>query len=138
MAPFRDQVAVITDVCRGMGRAHALRLARDGAAVVLVNIAPMWEITDEQWDDVVDVNLNGVWHAVKPVAPAMIHQRSVAIVLVSPANGIEPGKRFAHCTAARHGVLGLMKALVSAPARYVTGSAIAVDAGHLLIPGYVG
>jgi enoyl-[acyl-carrier-protein] reductase (NADH) len=28
--------------------------------------------------------------------------------------------------------------LVSDPARCVTGSAIAVDAGHLLIPGYVG
>jgi NAD(P)-dependent dehydrogenase (short-subunit alcohol dehydrogenase family) len=75
-----------------------------------VNIAPMWEIADEQWDDVVDVNLNGMWHAVKAVAPPMIHQRSGAIVLISPANGIEPGKRFAHCTAARHGVLGLMKA----------------------------
>jgi NAD(P)-dependent dehydrogenase (short-subunit alcohol dehydrogenase family) len=69
MAPFRDQVAVSTGAGRGMGRAHALRLTRAGAAVVLVNIAAMWEIADEQWDDVVDVNLNGMWHAVEAVAP---------------------------------------------------------------------
>jgi NAD(P)-dependent dehydrogenase (short-subunit alcohol dehydrogenase family) len=151
MAAFRDQVAVISGAGRGMGRAHTLKLARDGAAVVLANIArnavrsiehsladeeglsttaemvrklgsrvlaltgllsiaPMWEIIDEQWDDVVDVNLKGMWHAVKAVAPAMIHQRSGAIVLISSTNGIEPRKRFAHYTAAEHGVLGLMKA----------------------------
>src|SRR3954468_12099823 len=31
-----------------------------------------WELTDEQWQDVVDVNLTGVWRTVKAVIPTLI------------------------------------------------------------------
>jgi NAD(P)-dependent dehydrogenase (short-subunit alcohol dehydrogenase family) len=71
--------------------------------------APFWEMTEESWSDVVDVNLSGAWRAAKAVAPHMIEQQSGSIVMISSVNGFEPGPTYAHYTAAKHGMVGLMK-----------------------------
>ena len=45
-------------------------------------------MTEEQWTDVIDVNLSGTWRTVRAVAPAMIEagkRRSVVIVSRRPA-----------------------------------------------------
>lgn len=72
-------------------------------------LAPLWEITDDQWQQMLDVNLTGVWRTMKAVLPEMMARRSGSIVLTSSTNGFEAGPGFAHYTAAKHGVLGLMK-----------------------------
>lgn len=69
-----------------------------------------WEITDEQWDAMLDVNLKGVWQAAKSVAPHMIRQRSGSIVFIGSALSHRANAKFAHYTAAKHGVLGLTRA----------------------------
>jgi len=46
VAPLDGQVAFITGAARGQGRAHALRLARDGAAVVAVDVCAQIESVD--------------------------------------------------------------------------------------------
>jgi NAD(P)-dependent dehydrogenase (short-subunit alcohol dehydrogenase family) len=43
------------------------------------------------------------------VAPHMIGQRRCSIILISSINGVEPGPGYAHYTAAKHGVIGLMR-----------------------------
>ena len=60
--------------------------------------------------DDVDVNLTGVWQTAKAVSPAMIAQRSGAMVFVGSVLSHRANKEFAHYTAAKHGVLGLMRA----------------------------
>ncbi len=70
-----------------------------------------WELTEEQWHDTVDIDLGGVWRSAKAVAPHMIERGSGAIVMISSANGLEAGYDYAHYTAAKHGVLGLMKSV---------------------------
>jgi NAD(P)-dependent dehydrogenase (short-subunit alcohol dehydrogenase family) len=65
-----------------------------------------------------DVNLTGVWRSVKAVVPHMIERRSGSIVLTSSQNGEEPEEGVGHYTAAKHGVLGLMKAVAQETARY--------------------
>jgi SDR family mycofactocin-dependent oxidoreductase len=69
----------------------------------------LWELTDEQWQDVVDINLTGAWRSVKAVVPAMISARRGAIVLTASVNGFEAGAGMSHYVAAKHGVLGLMR-----------------------------
>lgn len=69
----------------------------------------LWELTDEQWQDVVDINLTGTWRSVKAVVPAMISARRGAIVLTASVNGFEAGAGMSHYVAAKHGVLGLMR-----------------------------
>ncbi|MGY1746544.1 mycofactocin-coupled SDR family oxidoreductase [Blastococcus sp. SYSU D00695] len=84
----------------------------------IVSMAPIWDITDDMWQDSLDVNLTGVWRSVKAVLPHMREQRSGSIVMTSSTNGREPAAEYAHYTAAKHGVLGLMKSVALEGAEY--------------------
>lgn len=75
------------------------------------SVAPYWEMTDQIWDEMVGTNLTGVWRTAKAVTPNMLARGGGAIVLISSINGIEPNKDFAHYTAAKAGVIGLMMAI---------------------------
>jgi SDR family mycofactocin-dependent oxidoreductase len=72
-------------------------------------LGSLWELTDEQWQEVIDINLTGVWRTVKAVVPSMIAGGGGAIVLTSSVNGFEAGAGMAHYVSAKHGVLGLMR-----------------------------
>ncbi len=74
-------------------------------------LSSFWEMSEEEWNAVVDVNLNGVWRTVKAVAPKMIEQESGSIVLISSVSGVEGAPGLSHYVAAKHGVLGLMKSV---------------------------
>jgi SDR family mycofactocin-dependent oxidoreductase len=69
-----------------------------------------WEITDQQWEAMIGVNLTGVWQSAKAVAPHMIRQRSGSMVFIGSALSHRANRKFAHYTAAKHGVLGLTRA----------------------------
>jgi SDR family mycofactocin-dependent oxidoreductase len=75
----------------------------------MCHFAPFWEITEEEYDDVMDVCLKGVWNSVLAVAPYMKEQMDGSIVLTSSTSGVEAAPDIAHYNAAKHGVLGLMK-----------------------------
>jgi NAD(P)-dependent dehydrogenase (short-subunit alcohol dehydrogenase family) len=79
---------------------------------------PYWEITEQEWDDVIDVNLSGAWHSAKAVARHMISRLTGTIVFTSSIRGLEPGMNSAHYVASKHGVLGLMKAVAMELAPY--------------------
>ena len=77
-----------------------------------------WELTEEEFATMIDVNLTGVWRTIKAVAPTMIAQRSGAIVVTSSQNGLEGGKDYSHYAAAKHGVIGLMRSVALELAPY--------------------
>jgi NAD(P)-dependent dehydrogenase (short-subunit alcohol dehydrogenase family) len=60
-------------------------------------------------EEMIGVNLTGVWKSAKAVAPHMIERQSGSIVITSSTNGLEAGQNYAHYVAAKHGVIGLMK-----------------------------
>lgn len=73
-----------------------------------------WEMPDDQWQDMLDVNLTGVWRTVKAVVPSMIERdQGGSIIITSSTAGMRGFGGFAHYTAAKHGVIGLMRALVN-------------------------
>jgi SDR family mycofactocin-dependent oxidoreductase len=86
--------------------------------IVLANagIAPMGTEDDPTvaWQDVIDVNLTGVWNTVRAAAPVLVEQgQGGAIVLTSSTAGLKGiggdsggGQGY---TAAKHGVVGLMR-----------------------------
>jgi SDR family mycofactocin-dependent oxidoreductase len=74
-------------------------------------MGPFWELTEQQWDDMIGICLSGVWRTAKAVAPHMIERQSGSMVMISSVDGLEPGGVYAHYTSAKHGVLGLMKAV---------------------------
>ena len=51
-------------------------------------LGAFWELTDEQWDEMIGVNLTGVWKAAKAVAPHMIERRSGSIVIIASVNAL--------------------------------------------------
>jgi SDR family mycofactocin-dependent oxidoreductase len=70
---------------------------------------PFWEMTEAQWDEMIAINLTGVWKTAKAVAPHMIERQCGSIVMISSVDGYEAGVDYVHYTAAKHGVVGLMK-----------------------------
>ena len=81
--------------------------------------ADAWELTDAQWDAMIGVNLTGVWQTAKAVAPHMIRQRSGSMVFIGSALSHRANQKFAHYTAAKHGVLGLTRAFALELAPYM-------------------
>ena len=68
-----------------------------------------WELTDEQWQTMIDVNLTGVWQSAKAAAPPMISQGAGSMILIGSVLSHKHNPGFAHYTAAKHGVLGLTR-----------------------------
>jgi NAD(P)-dependent dehydrogenase (short-subunit alcohol dehydrogenase family) len=88
------------------------------AAAGIDSWARAWELTDEQWQTMIDVNLTGVWKTARAAAPAMIEQKSGAMVFIGSVLSHRANKQFAHYTAAKHGVLGVMRAFALELAPY--------------------
>jgi SDR family mycofactocin-dependent oxidoreductase len=81
------------------------------AAAGLESFGSLWELTREQWDTVVDVNLTGVWRTVSAVVPHMLSRGGGSLVLIGSENSHRPTAGYGHYTAAKHAVLGLTRAL---------------------------
>ncbi|MDX2545052.1 mycofactocin-coupled SDR family oxidoreductase [Streptomyces sp. WI04-05B] len=183
MGRVEDKVALITGAARGQGRSHAVRLAQEGADVVVTDVChdisdelpyslaskeelaetvelvratgrrcvavqadvrsitemraavdaaheefgrldvvvanagvmsagSAWQLSEEAWDVVVDVNLKGAWNTARAAIPRMIEAgEGGSIIMISSAAGIRGHVPYAHYVAAKHGVVGLMKAL---------------------------
>lgn len=134
--PTRDDLEETADRCRRAGVravtavadvrsepevADAVRRCRAelGPVDVLVNNAGLvgpagaaaHELSEEAWSVVVDVDLGGAWRCAKAVLPDMIARRGGAIVNVASTAGLVAFPHFANYVAAKHGVVGLTRAL---------------------------
>lgn len=72
---------------------------------------PFWEIPDEQWREVLDVNILGVLHTLRAVTPHMMERGAGSMIVIASVNGKEGGANYAHYIASKHAVLGLMKSV---------------------------
>jgi len=74
--------------------------------------AVAWEMTEQQWKDMIDINLTGVFNTVRATVPSMVERgEGGSVVLTSSTAGLRAYANTAHYTAAKHGVIGLMKVL---------------------------
>ena len=180
---LQGRVAFITGAARGQGRAHAARLAREGADIIALDIcAPVsdsigypaatpedladmvraveaegrkvlarevdirddaavrqlvadgveqfgrldilvanagvlswgriWELSDEQWNTVIDVNLTGTFHTLRAAIPPMIEAgNGGSIVVVSSSAGLKATPGNGHYSASKHGLTALTNSL---------------------------
>ena len=72
---------------------------------------PAWQMTEQEWDKVLDLNMKGVWLSTKYVIPRMIERRYGKIVITSSRDGLRAEPNFAHYCASKFGVIGYMKSL---------------------------
>lgn len=107
-ADVRDRAGLKTALAEGMAQ-----LGRLDIVVANAGIAPM--MGDDAWQDVIDVNLTGVYHTVDVAMRPLIKQNDGgAIVLTSSVAGLvgigAPIAGSLGYTAAKHGIVGLMRA----------------------------
>ncbi len=175
------KVAFVTGAARGQGRAHAVRLAQEGADIIAVDICKQIDsvqiplstpeelaetadlvkgfnrqiytaevdvrdydalkqavdtgvdqlgrldiivanagignggqtldkTSEGDWDDMIAVNLSGVWKTVKAGVPHILAGgRGGSIILTSSVGGLKAYPHTGHYVAAKHGVVGLMR-----------------------------
>jgi len=84
----------------------------------LYSFAPSWELSEQQWDETVNVDLKGVWVTCKVCIPSMLPRRSGKIICIASTAGMKGMANLAHYVAAKHGVLGLVKTLAIELAPY--------------------
>jgi 3-oxoacyl-[acyl-carrier protein] reductase len=91
---------------------------RFGALDCLVNNAgiahkvPLGEMTDEKWDQILDVDLKGMMRLVRAAAPGMKAAGTGSIVCLSSIMGVAYGwGEHVHYSAAKSGVIGLVRGL---------------------------
>ena len=181
--PLEGRVAFITGAARGQGRAHAVRLAGEGADIIAIDVCEpisdtityplgtaadlaetvqavestgrkvlsrsvdirdlaalqqvvadgveqfgrldivvanagvlswgrIWEMSEEQWNTVIDVNLNGTWKTIRATVPAMIEAgNGGSIIIVSSSAGLKATPGNAHYAASKHGLTSLTNSL---------------------------
>jgi NAD(P)-dependent dehydrogenase (short-subunit alcohol dehydrogenase family) len=134
----RSGLAVPCDVTSSeqVGSMAAAALAGLGGIDILVNNAgnagshKFVNHPDELWQRMLSINLTSVYYVTKAFAPAMVEQRSGRIITIASIASRVGGSYIAAYTAAKHGVLGLSRALASELLPY----AITVNA---ICPGYV-
>ena len=180
---LEGRVALVTGAARGQGRAHAVRLANEGADVVAIDVCGpisdtitypaatsddladtarqvesagrkvlarevdirdlgaqqavvadaveqfgrldvvvanagvlswgrMFEMSEEQWDTVIDVNLNGTWRTIRATVPAMIEAgNGGSIIVVSSSAGLKATPGNSHYAASKHGLVAITNSL---------------------------
>ena len=69
------------------------------------------QTSQEDWDEMIDINLSGVWKSVKAGVPHILAgERGGSIILTSSVGGLKAYPHTGHYVAAKHGVVGLMRA----------------------------
>jgi (+)-trans-carveol dehydrogenase len=63
------------------------------------------------WQDMIDVNLTGVWHAVKAAIGHLRAAGGGSVILTSSTAGLKAIPNTGHYNSAKHGVVGLMRTL---------------------------
>ncbi|MGO9590085.1 MAG: SDR family NAD(P)-dependent oxidoreductase [Candidatus Acidiferrales bacterium] len=190
--PLEGQVALITGAAKRMGRSIALRLAAEGAAIIinyatskgdaealvreiaasgpravamqadvskradvekmfaaveqelgrldiLVNNAGAFfeakfeELTDEQWDGILDINLKSQFLCAQAAAPIMKRQGRGRIINISSLGGLLPWPSFTHYCVSKAGSIMLTRCLARALAPEILVNSVAP--GTIQFPG---
>ena len=129
---FKWNVADYDACAAGIGKVEADL----GPIDVLVNNAgitrdaPFHKMTKEQWSQVIDTNLTGVFNMTHPVWPGMRERKFGRIITISSINGQKGQFAQVNYAASKAGDLGITKSLAQEGARYgITANAIC--------PGYI-
>jgi len=135
----RDLALLSGAIERGLGAIGGERARHVDIMVANAGIAggaPIELMAVEAWQEMIDINLTGVWNSVKAVMPSMLANPRLAanggdgtasVILISSANGgLKAPPNLSHYAAAKHGVVGMMRSL----ANELGGRGIRVNTVH--------
>ena len=92
--------------------------------------APFHKMTQDQWKDVIDTNLTGVFNTIHPIWPGMRERKFGRVIVISSINGQKGQFAQVNYAATKAGDLGIIKSLAQEGARAgITANAVC--------PGYI-
>lgn len=128
-ANLRDPAEIRALCSRAQDRFGRIRVLVNNAGVQ--HVAPVHEFPEEQWDEIIAVNLSSAFHTTKALLPAMQAARDGRIINIASAHGLVGSAGKSAYVASKHGIIGLTKVTALENARYdITANAIC--------PGWVG
>jgi SDR family mycofactocin-dependent oxidoreductase len=104
----RDSAAMREAVDSGVEEFGRLDIVLANAGIG--SFAPAEEMTDEVWDEMIDINLTGAFRTVRPTIRHLKRQGG-SIVFTGSVAALRGIRNLAHYTAAKHGLVGLTKSL---------------------------
>ncbi len=126
VADYESSKAGIAQVEADMGPVEVI-VANAG----ITRDAPFHKMTPQQWHEVIDTNLTGVFNTIHPIWPGMRERKFGRIVVISSINGQKGQFAQVNYAATKAGDLGIIKSLAQEGARAnITANAIC--------PGYIG
>jgi (+)-trans-carveol dehydrogenase len=106
----RDLAALQAVLDEGVDRFGRLDIVAANAGISAFGTGE--DLSEQNWQEMIDINLTGVWHTCKAAIPAIKKGgRGGAITITSSMAGVRAMQNIAHYVAAKHGVVGLMRAL---------------------------
>jgi len=108
-ADVRDYGAVKAAVDDGVAQLGRLDIVAANAGIF--SFGALADLEETAWQDMIDVNLTGVWHSVKAAIPHLRAGGGGSVILTSSTAGLMAIPQIGHYTSAKHGVVGLMRTL---------------------------
>lgn len=109
-ADVRDSAAITQAVDDGVAQLGRLDIVVANAGIA--SFAPAEDMSDDMWQDMIDINLSGVFHSVRPaIRHLKANEDGGAIVLVSSVGGLRGVLNIVHYCSAKFGLVGMMKVL---------------------------
>ncbi|MCE0495986.1 SDR family oxidoreductase [Vibrio salinus] len=113
--PFTGDVRNFSDLKEGVAKAKSVFGRLDVAvnAAGIANANPALEMPEDQWQQLMDINLTGVWNSCRAEAEVMLETGGGSIVNIGSMSGmiINRGLDQAHYNSAKAGVIHLSKSL---------------------------
>jgi NAD(P)-dependent dehydrogenase (short-subunit alcohol dehydrogenase family) len=115
VADVRDLEAMNEVVRQGIDELGAVDILIANAGIL--NMVPLAEMSGEQWGNVIDTNLTGVFNSIRSTLPHMMERKRGCIIGISSMGAKTPHPNVGHYVASKFGVIGLIKttALEGAP-----------------------
>ncbi|KGJ86785.1 SDR family oxidoreductase [Colwellia psychrerythraea] len=104
-----DQIEQAID--SGIARFGKIDILLNNAGIAAPSGKIVHEVTEEQWQVMIDIDLNGAWRMIKAVGKHMAEQRTGSIINIASTAGVVGYRHFSGYVAAKHGIIGLTKAV---------------------------
>jgi 3-oxoacyl-[acyl-carrier protein] reductase len=122
----RRSLAIESDVSKFAGAQEVVRrvIAELGGLHILVNNAGItkdgvvWKMDEEQWDNVININLKGCFNYIRAVSPVFREQQSGKMVNIASINGMRGKFGQANYAASKAGIIGLTKTVAKELGKY--------------------